>query len=134
MEVRRELAIGEMMGKYETIRAYKRYRNIGTGIKLLISFSKIEFSNSTEGYYRLTKDIYISGLPFLLYVRKPKIDTDFESAKEKAKHVLLTRIEEEKYNLLSIDACLGKNECVQNEEMRSKVELLDQALSILSDS
>jgi hypothetical protein len=118
---------------YDVIQSNKIYRDTGSGIKLLISLHKIEFSNKTHGYYKLTTDIFVSGLTFLLYVRRVTAGDDFEKAKVRAKRVLLEQIEEEKLNLISesVDTSLGT--LPKAEEIREKVALLDQALSIFKE-
>jgi hypothetical protein len=118
---------------YDVIQSNKVYKNTGSGIKLLISLHKIEFSNKTHGYYKLTTDIFVSGLTFLLYVRRVTAGRDFENAKVRAKRVLLDQIEEEKLNLISDSVNTGLGNLSKVEEVREKVALLDQALSIFKE-
>jgi hypothetical protein len=118
---------------YDVIQSNKVYKNTGSGIKLLISLHKIEFSNKTHGYYKLTTDIFVSGLTFLLYVRRVTAGGDFENAKVRAKRVLLDQIEEEKLNLISDSVNTGLGNLSKVEEVREKVALLDQALSIFKE-
>ena len=57
-------------------------------LKLLISFSKVKFDHSSVGYYRVARNIFISGLPYMLYFKNlsiGRVSDDFEKTKEIAK-------------------------------------------------
>lgn len=122
------------IGQYEVINANERYDNLEHNLKLLISFHKVEFSYVAKGYYRLTRDIFISGLPFLLYIKNVTLNkgnSNFEMAKEKARSVLLQEIEEQKISLTRSNRESLMERYTDSDETRTKVELLDQAMSIL---
>lgn len=103
-------------------------------LKVLISFHKIEFSNLSRGYYRVAKNVFMSTLPFLLYVKKvttnPLIE-DFEKVKEMAKLSLLKEIEDLKRNLILQAENSGTGIIDEAEGIGNKIRLLDRAISLL---
>ncbi len=116
---------------YEVIESYKTYKNVGSELKLLISFSKIEFSHETNGYYELARDIFVSGIPYLLYVKNIVVDVvgkDFDIVKQRARTVLLEEMKEKKMDLISTEVV---NDSLQLKETMTKVKLLERAISIL---
>lgn len=120
----------------EVIESDKRYRNLSARLKLLISLNKVEFSYLSNGYYRVTRDIFVSGLPFLLYVRGVSVErvgSDFEVAKEKVKRALVHDLEVMKLNLVSSVSTNGKEGNQETEEVGIKIRLLDQGISIFGD-
>ncbi len=101
-------------------------------LKLLISFSKVKFDHSSVGYYRVARNIFISGLPYMLYFKNlsiGRVSDDFEKAKEIAKKVLIKHIEDRRERIKDLELiCDGPTElrCIE-----IRLELLERALTIL---
>ncbi len=98
--------------------------------KLLVSLHDIEFSKEKEGYLEVATDIFFSRLLHLLYVRNVEAGKDFETAKEKAKTVLISQLEKKKQTLLT--KSVFQNDSAKDYGMRGKrLFLLNKAISIL---
>ena len=101
-------------------------------LKLLISFSKVKFDHSSVGYYRVAKNIFISGLPYMLYFKNlsiGRVSDDFEKTKEIAKKVLIKHIEDRMESIKDLELiCDGPTElrCIG-----IRLELLERTLTIL---
>lgn len=120
--------------RYEVSYLNKKNPTVGNELKLLISFNKIEFSTITKGYYKLARNIFISALPFLLYVKKVTtrpVNLDFEAAKGKAMEVLQCEMQQKKMSLMSDNYMLEYSLADSFEVVKAKIDLLDQAISIL---
>ncbi|MGC8561985.1 MAG: hypothetical protein ACP5NO_02140 [Thermoplasmata archaeon] len=121
---------------YEVICVNKKYRVVNGELKLLISFHNIEFSNITKGYYRIAKNIFMSALPFLLYVKKVTTNPpncDFETVKGRAKLVLLDEMKHRKRSLTLLSNLSEFDPADKNDRFSVKIKLLDQAISILEE-
>ena len=107
----------------------------GGTLKLLISFSKVKFDHSSVGYYKVARNTFISGLPYLLYFKNlsiGRVSDDFEETKEIAKKVLTKHIEDRTDSIKDLELiCDGPTElrCIV-----VRLELLELALTILRDA
>ena len=98
--------------------------------KLLVSLHEIEFSKEKDGYLEVATDIFFSRLLHLLYVRNVEAGKDFETAKEKAKTVLISQLEKKKQTLLTKSIFQSDN--AKDYGIRGKrLFLLNKAISIL---
>lgn len=118
----------------EVILENKTFSDKRAHMKLLISLHSIEFSDSSDGYYRLSKDIFISWLTFLLYIRKVSAGPDFERAKARTKDILLGEIEQEKMNILENFTYSEIGDSPDIQEAYAKIDLLNRAISILGET
>ncbi len=83
--------ISENAKFFDDIEANRAAGRKRENLKLLISFSKVKFDNSSVGYYRVARNIFISGLPYLLHFKNlsiGQVSGDFEKTKEIAKKYL----------------------------------------------
>ena len=101
-------------------------------LKLLISFSKVKFDHTSVGYYKVDRNIFISGLPYLLYFKNlsiGRVSDNLEKTKEIAKKVLIKHIEDRRDSIKDLELiCDGPTElrCIV-----VRLELLELALTIL---
>ncbi len=118
----------------EIIESNNVYKDSPYELKLLISFHEIEFSHFSKGYYLLSRNVFVSGLVYLLYVKKVKIhlgEEDFEIAKKKAHDILIGDLKNTRKQIVAGKMYLA-NDCMENmSEAGTKVMLIDRALSIL---
>lgn len=119
----------------EFFRQIRSVRDSGEGkTKLLISFNKVEFSETTAGYHEVSANVFFSELTFLLYIRKVVAGRDFERVKRKARDFLLSQLENAKYKL-SLRGDNQTNDAYRDEdESFRKLVLLDKAYSILENA
>ena len=97
---------------------------------LLVSLHRIEFSMKKEDYFEVAPNVFFSNLLYLLYVKKVAAGNDFESAKERAKMVLINELEKRKYLLLSRTTLLNEDD-IDSIESGRKLVLMDRAISFL---
>ncbi|MDA8055251.1 MAG: hypothetical protein M0Z77_06320 [Thermoplasmatales archaeon] len=100
--------------------------------KLLVSLHSIEFTKNPEGYFQVASDIYFSNLLYLLYVKKVSAGNDFETAKERAKSVLVNQLEKKKYDILS-KATIENENTLDSIKTGRKLMLLNRAISVLEN-
>lgn len=96
--------------------------------ELLVSLQKVEFSKMRPGFFKVAPNVFFSELVYLLYITKPAVSQEFERAREKVKHVLLSALGEKRDELMEMRLSGGMDGA--GDEGR-KVELLDRAISIL---
>ena len=122
------------LNNYEVIYVDQQHSDSKRNLKLLISFNKIEFSSQTGEYHKVAKNIFMSTLPFLLYVKKVTTNPlikEFETVKEKAKLALLKQIEDLKRNLLLQKENSGNDVIEEEESIGPKITLLNRAILVL---
>lgn len=95
----------------------------------------MKFDHSSVGYYKVARNSFISGLPYLLYFKNlsiGRVSDDFEETKEIAKKVLTKHIEDRTDSIKDLELiCDGPTElrCIV-----VRLELLELALTILRDA
>ena len=98
--------------------------------RLLISLHSIEFSKKTNGYFEVANDIFFSNLLYLLYIKKVTAGNDFETAKDRAKSVLISELEKKRYSILA-SAISENEETLDSVVTGRKLILIDRAISLL---
>jgi FAD synthase len=99
---------------------------------LLVSLHKIEFSRKREDYFEIAPNVFFSNLLYLLYVKRVAAGNDFESAKERAKLLLINELEKRRYALLSRMTLLNEDE-IDSLDAGRKLILMDRAISFLEE-
>ncbi|MCL5789053.1 MAG: hypothetical protein M1290_01140 [Candidatus Thermoplasmatota archaeon] len=101
-------------------------------VNLLVSLHNIEFSSGREDYFEVVPNVFFSNLLYLLYVKKVTAGRDFESAKERAKVILIGALEKRKFALLSKTSILNEDE-MDSIDTGRKLVLMDRAISYLEN-
>ncbi len=101
-------------------------------VNLLVSLHNIEFSSGREDYFEVVPNVFFSNLLYLLYVKKVTAGRDFESAKERAKVILIGALEKRKFALLSNTSILNEDE-MDSIDTGRKLVLMDRAISYLEN-
>lgn len=121
----------ELETKDRILRSLREDQKNRTGdTKLLVSLHKIEFSTKVDGYFEVATDIFFSNLLYLLYIRNVVAGDDFETAKERAKFVLIDELEKKKYTLLA-RSTYRTEDPIDSFDTGRQIVMLDKALSVL---
>ena len=121
----------ELASKERLMKEYRK--NIYPGdedFRLLISLHSIEFSKKTNGYFEVASDIFFSNLLYLLYIKRVTAGHDFETAKDKAKSVLISELEKKRYSILA-SAISENEETLESVVTGRKLILIDRAIFLL---
>jgi hypothetical protein len=101
------------------------------GTILLVSLSSICFSKKTkDGYFESAPHVFFSELLYLFYVKKVKGIKGFDTAREKAKAILISHLEKMKDEVLATET-MKYDVYDGKEDVDRKLNLLDSAISVL---
>lgn len=121
----------EIASKERFLKEYRRDSHTDTDdSRLLVSLHSIEFSEKTNGYFEVASDIYFSNLLYLLYIKKVTAGNDFETAKDRAKSVLISELEKRRYSILA-KAISVNEDALDSVATGRRLILIDRAISLL---